>query len=254
MMHFFQTMKKDIANGVNLDIYATMAVCAVVAVTSLLGLTKVEITASAILACTLLLTIGRASDREALKDIRDCAHSQRTVFFHFHDSDYATRIKNATEIRMVSLANYRFLAANASSFHEFLRKGGVLKSIFLWPDDALNSFTAAARAYGASRNPAHIKIQVGLTMDKLREFRQLAPDPKAVLARHTKYVTSCVLTWISSPDSDEMFLSLPGFSQSTDTRPTLVISKKNDPGEFLFFAAFFENLWNWDHTRDIDDA
>jgi hypothetical protein len=251
-MRLLKSVISDIRKGISIDIYVTMLLSFIVLILSIFGIVETRVTISAILAVLLLLAISRLYDKKELVKIREAVSGGGSQFHHLRDEDFAKLIKESEEIWMVSVANFRFLASNISAFKEFLQKGGRLRSIYLYPDDSKNLFIASARAIGASRSYEHIRKQVELTTDKIRELRQLAAMPAAVEAKQTKYVTSVVFSRFRSLQKDVIYLTLPGFQQATDKRSTVVVDKFTNGREFEFFVDFFNNLWNWEHSYNLE--
>jgi len=251
MREFLKNIVADIKRGSNLDLYLTMIVCLAVAVMSALGIAKIEWVLAAVLAALLIQSANFLSEQRKLDTvISNIALANAPKLIMMNDTDFAVHIKRASQINMICVANFRFLAANAVHFNDFVMRGGRLREILLDPSNQASVRQSAERSVGSSISPEFTSSQIRLTIDKFKELESHQSSVDQTELRITSYVTSVVLTWFEFPAEPRLiFVTITGFQQPTGTRLTLVLREDIDISGYHFFATLFNNVWSWVGTR-----
>lgn len=251
MREFFKNIIADLKRGSNLDLYLIMIVCLAVAVMSAFGIAKIEWVLAAILTALLIQSANFLSEQRKLDTvISTVALANTPKLVMMNDTDFAVHVKRASQISMISVANFRFLAANAMHFNDFVRRGGRLREILLDPSNQASVRQSAERSVGSSTSPEFTSSQIQLTIDKFKELASHQSSIDQTELRVTSYVTSVVMTWFEFPaEPGLMFITITGFQQTTGTRLTMVLRKDSDISGYQFFATFFDNAWSWVGTR-----
>lgn len=251
MREFFKSIIADLKRGSNLDLYLIMIVCLAVAVMSAFGIARIEWVLAAVLVALLIQSANFLSEQRKLdKVISTVALANTPKLVMLRDTDFAVHIKRASQISMISVANFRFLAANATHFNDFVRRGGRLREIILDPSNQASVRQSAERSVGSSRSPEFTSNQIRLTIDKFKELASHQSSIEQTELRVTRYVTSVVLTWFEFPaEPGLMFITITGFQQPTDTRLIMVLTEDSDIAGYKFFATFFNNAWSWAGIR-----
>jgi hypothetical protein len=251
----WRAAKVDIQRGRNLDTYIAVAIGAVVTVLGLVGVVSVPIELAALLGTMVIIILFEVEQLHILDRIESKAGSQSFRVVHLRDEDYDKQIRTASRITLVTLLNFRWLAANSGTISDYLKRGGLLRELVMdvQSDEAL--YVATVRAFGASRKTQHTMGQYQLTVDKLREFAALAPKG-TLQVKQIPFATAHVITWFEFDYGPNiMYVTPSGFMQKTDTRPTFVIEQDTDPDLYSYFEMYTENLWGWEKSTimELDD-
>lgn len=247
MKKLVKAILTDIRRGQNIDSYATMLVCIVAIALSIAGVAKTEWVLSAVLVALVIQSAHFISEERKLdRVISTYGLAAGQTFNYFKDEDYVDRIKKATKIHMICVANFRFIAANATDFTDFVSRGGELREILLDPESQTSVDMSAYRSEGASANPDFTRSQINMTIEKLKEIASHQKHEGQVKVRKTTYLTAVIFTWFEFKDEPGvMCLTMTAFQQPTAKRPTVLVNEDRDLLAYEFFKAYYENIWRW---------
>lgn len=240
---------RDIKSGKHLDSYSTLILLLAIAVLSGLNITHTNVTLAVLLAAVAVVggNILRIS-----KSVESIEPKGRDLIRWLSDSDYPDLISKASKVRMLCVANYRFLDTNSDAFHTLMRRGGTLESILLDPHNECGRRVATARSIGASSRPGHLQSHHKLTLLKLEEFFISSPAGKMMVKKST-YPTAHVLTIIEFNSEPTLAFVVPtGFQHATENRPTLCLNEYDDARTFAYFVSYYDNLWTWQGTVPVE--
>ncbi len=251
MRSFLRNVIDDLRSGRHLDVYCLLALSLVVAVLSAVGAASTDISLAVVLAGLVVLGATQLQYFKKLDAAVSNTHRPETIVV-MRDEDYLIHLRNAERVSMLCIANFRFLAANSDSLHQFLQRGGALREILMDPGHAESLYVSTTRAVGSSAEVRHTRNQIALTIDKLRELARSATTKDHLLAKRARYPTSHVITWFEFRSSPDLIFVVPtGFQQRTEARPTLVLDKNANRTGYDYFAQYFENLWTWRESRPV---
>ncbi len=252
MKTLLRDLLTDLKAGRNVDTIVVVLLTAVIAILTLFNVTSQRVAISLVLALLVIITAKTLMMGKAIDRIAQTA-SLPAALPTFRDEDYASTIERATRISLLTITNFRFLAANSDTFHRYLQRGGEMRQILMNPDSSESMYSATTRAAGSSQDKDHTRSQVQLAVDKLYELAGSAISDAKLQAKRTDYATAHVISWFEfERESGRVFVTPSGFRQRTGTRPTIVVNAANDPGSYEYFTEYFENIWNWRGSAIID--
>jgi len=254
----------DIRRGENIDVYLTILVCSGAILASTFNLVGEGSLINAILAALVLIAVtnikAEKRQNEAMEQLKwqrsalDLLNSGNDIYHSLRDEHYQPHIDRCVALNMICVANFRFLAANVSQLSGMIKRGGKMRQIMLNKDKRAAVNVATSRSVGASQEYSHTIGQIQATIDKLCELKLNCSASDQIQVKHTSFVTNYVVNWFEfgGSEPDLMFIVLPGFRQTTDSRLSLIIRSNDEPEAFSFFKSYFENLWSWENSAIVN--
>jgi hypothetical protein len=254
----------EIRSGKNIDVYLTLAVCAIIVVLGVLGITSLAVISSAILATLILLAANALGDRRARERLEGTLSNLRnaeealcaTRFFSGWDNArFQKRLMTAKELSLIAVSNYEIITEHAEDIKAFLIRGGKLRCILVDPD-GLAIRMEADRGFGAERKPEYCSMQVKMSLQRMGELLDMTSDKGAVQVKLVDHLPSLKMTILDHSAADGLaFVTLEnGFAQPYSQRPSFVVCKEFDSKWFNYYQQHFENIWEWDKGKVFDLA
>ena len=258
MGDFLQSVWRDIKDRKNLELYLVLIVALVVIIADVFGVNTGPAIFGIVLSVLALLTFGLIEDRHASEriegKINDIAtgKSGKQFFVEWDDAPFRERLKTASEVSLLAVANHVFLSKNDEPIKEFLKKGGTLRCILVEPKgNAMNMATNLAIGY--EKQLEALATQVELSLRQFCDFAQAAPSADRVRVKLIDHLPYAIMTMIDHQSLDGiMYVSLQGFELPPSSRPSFILHKKDDGKWFTFYQQSFENLWMWNKSRTVE--
>jgi len=253
----------EILEGKNLDVYLTIAVCAILVVLDIFDLASASTISAGILATLIVLALDilsrRHSDESIKKAFEEFAAFRGRIsaanFFYVWDVNFLKQeLASATEVDMLALGNYNLISQHSEEIHNVLLKGGRLRFIYIKPvGDALRM--RAEGEIGIAHDPKHLFMQAVMSLQKAQEFAQSSHTIDSVQVRVIDNALPAVMTMINPQDRDgRIYVTLNGFGVHYTSRPSFVLHKERDAQWYAFYQNTFENMWQCAEKIDLSES
>jgi hypothetical protein len=245
----FRNPWPDIREGRNLDAYVVALLAVLVAVLSLFGVTSVPIALAVVLSTLVVVT----AQNLRMTALLDKAQTPATAMFQLYDdSYYGPEISRCNRVSMLVTANDRFLAANGTAFRSCLDAGGKVRELLFDTSSDWGMRTITSRSVGSSKEAEYVVLRSKLANSKITELAKYA-GVRSVEVRRSTYPAAHVVLWLEFSKKPGVVYLTPGaFGIRTDERLTIRLDEHNDKDAYLFYANYFENLWEWQGTVQVD--
>ncbi len=248
---------QELRQGKNVEVYLTIAVAFVILCLHLFHVTSINAVLSAILATLVLLAIANLHSRRGVEDLGasvlrlEIGTLADKFFQQWNEAEFSDFINRAKRVSMLAVANNRFLSENQIQFTELIRRGGEIRALLIDPTGAVLNMSTT-RSVGASTQPNYVKMHVEMSKEKLREFQIGATRSNQVRLKYIDLLPSIIITWLEfDHDPGMMLLTLTAFRQPTASRPSFTLSEEKDSKWYKYFKDYYENIWEWEGTKDI---
>ncbi len=85
---------------------------------------------------------------------------------------------------------------------------------------------------------------IELCKTQMKEFYQISEDNTKVELRQVDHLPFAIITMIDhQSDEGVMYVTLNGFNQPSNARPSFTLLKKEDSRWFSFYEESYENIW-----------
>ena len=244
----------------NIDVYLIVAIALPLSVLGIVQPDSVPVVLSAILATLAVLALsvlrGRQTD-DKLETMLDRIAAEQSnasalnFFDEWDDTALKQRLETATEVSMLSIANYEIIKDNADLFEALIARGGKLRHIMVDPHGPALKM-AADRASDIGMHLESLRMLNALCLDLMQKMAQVHPQGQ-VEVRLIDHLPTALITMIDPrAPNGVMFITLFGFGESFQSRPSFVLHKKRDGKWFLFYQNVYENMWRWPEGKVFD--
>lgn len=158
-------------------------------------------------------------------------------------NSFRERLSTATDICMISVSNYNLMSDLSKEWHEFLKRGGQLRCIYVKPQGVALEM-AASRSTGVEKDIKHLKKQYSMTIEAARDIARSASQKNRVEVKAIDYLHGFVLTIVDPGlPNGVAYVTLQGYGHHYLARPSFILLKNQDEKWFSFLQEVFENMW-----------
>jgi hypothetical protein len=243
----------------NIDIYIIIIVAIALSILGIVGTASVPLVLSGTLATLAVIAISilknRQADETIERTLERLTNAQRKTsaldfFAEWDEILFRQKVDLARELDMLAVANHDFVSGNEDLLRSFVKRGGRIRYLLV-NQEAL--VMAAARAFGAERDPTYLQMNNVMCLKIVGEIAK--EFPASVEIKLVNHLPSAVITMLDPQDPNgTIFATLYGFNQIFTSRPSFALLNKRDGKWFEFYRTYFENLWNWNGCEVFDPA
>jgi hypothetical protein len=245
---FFRDVWLDIRAGRNINVYIVVLLALLVAMLSLFGLAAVHWALAIILSALVLIAVQGLQTNALVAKLQT---TRGMAFRSYDDSEYASEISQCKRVSMIVTANDRFLAANGRAFRDCLDGGGQIRELLFDASSEWGMRAVTSRSTGSSKNAEYIVLRSQVANTKIKELAEYGA-PGTVVVRKTPHPAAHVILWIEFSNAPGAIYLTPGaFGIRTEDRLTVRISEYDNKTAYTYFATYFNNLWEWEETREV---
>ncbi len=267
MKDFFQEILVDIRAGKNIDVYVAIAINAILAIVSLLGLLSLPILGAALLASlswlTLNVLIARRDNVQQTSSIIDRLETTNKIvraadFFsenYVYNSDtFQAAFRSARTLDVIGMGQGRMITAYGGQIRRILAEGGTVQFILGDPE---GTGTEMAVKRGSTRQRvSRVRQEHWGAAERLNSY---CKDPNCSGQLVIKFVDQLMPYTLygfdlSEPRKAKIFVWITVFQESSETRPGFLLTSLQDPHWFTYFKKQFETMWNWDEAKPYEGA
>ena len=164
----------------------------------------------------------------------------RSVSAYFSEWDSAPvkeRLRSAKEVCHQAVSSYTFIHDMSSLLIDFVAHGGLLRCIL--PNPKCEALKAAARRRtGAAGQLEHLISELDLAKRKLEEIAANCQNGGAVKLKITDFLAEPIMTILDPTlTNGAMYVTLNGFRQPLQARPSFVLTRDRDEKWFHFWQS-----------------
>ena len=155
-------------------------------------------------------------------------------------------LDNATSVSIVALVPDGFVNAYADKFQEIIKNGGYLQILLVNPDG-----NAIRNAYDRGENldlviENLVKRNKKLLAQLHTIFRETMDEAGSFQVKQMDRLPHTIITKVESthPVPDTLFVTLNGFQQFPEARPSFMLQRKFDGEWFDFYDNSLKKMWN----------
>lgn len=258
MKEIYQRILIDIKNRKNIELYLVLVVAFIVIILDTFGVDTTDAIFEVLLAITGLLAfslIGNKHDNEILRKKIEGLNSKISAekfFSEWSDTQFKSLIGEANEISMIAVANHVFLSQNAELIKNFVLKGGELRCILVDPSgNAMKMVCDLATGY--EKQIEHLAMQVDLSIQQFKDFAKSSPNPEKIKLKLIDHMPYAITTMMDTKtDKGIIFVTLEGFEEPSQVRPSFTLKKFEDKKWFNFYLNSYENIWKSEKNKEIN--
>lgn len=255
MDNILKTIWNDIKERKNFEIYLALAAAIVVLIADVVGVDASNVIFKVILTVLAVLLYINLEHRKNIEDLDNSIKKFQATSLNFlntwNETDFKKRIETAKSLSLLAIANHVFLSRNAEAITAFVSKGGKLRSILIDPSGNVIKMVSNL-ASGYEKETQTWEQLIEFCKKQMKEFNQFSKDNNKVELKQIDHLPFAIMTMIDH-ESDEgvMYVTLNGFDQPSNTRPSFTLLKKEDRKWFSFYEESYENIWEWKEAKQV---
>lgn len=250
MDNILKTAWNDIKDRKNLEIYLALVAAIVVLIADVVGVDSSNVIFKVILTVLAVLLYINLEHRKNIEELENSVKKFQATSLNFlntwDDTNFKERIKTAESLSLLAIANHGFLSQNETEIGVFVKKGK-LRSILVDPSGNVMKMVSNL-SWGYEKTPKSWNQLIELCKDQMKQFYQISVDKKndkKVELRQVDHLPFAIITMIDhQSDEGVMYVTLNGFNQPSNTRPSFTLLKKEDSRWFSFYEKSYENIWD----------
>lgn len=250
MADILKSVWNDIKDRKNLEIYLTLVAAIVVLIADVVGVDASNVIFKVILTVLAVLLYINLEHRKNIEEIENSVKKFQTTSVNFlntwDDTNFKERIKTAESLSLLAIANHVFLSQNSEVLNKFVEKGE-LRAILVDPSGNVMKMVSNL-SYGYEKEAKPMEDLIGLCINQMKDFYQISKEKKVsppnVELKLVDHLPFAIITMIDHQSEEGvMYVTLNGFNQPSNTRPSFTLLKKEDSRWFSFYEESYENIW-----------
>ncbi len=262
MKEFLQQILSDIRAGKNIDVYVAIAINAILAVISLLGLLSPPILGAALLASLSWLTLNvliarRDNVQQTSTIIHRLETSSKTVraadFFSenyvYNSNTFQAAFRSARTLHVIGMGQGRMITAYGGQIRRILAEGGKVQ--FILGDPEGTGTEMAVKRGSTQQRVSRVRQEHWGAAERLNSYCKGPSCTGQLLIKFVDQLMPYTLYGfdLSEPSKAKIFVWITVFQESSETRPGFLLTSLQDPHWFAYFQKQFERLWNWEEAK-----
>jgi hypothetical protein len=263
-MKMFHLFLRDLRKRENLEIYATVSIALIVSVLGILGIVKIEIVSSAVLATLALVSFSLLTNRRIYEEIllllqRKLKGENSPLLWQSHSREVFELKKLVDEAKSIDLLGYTqlgMLRDFKSSLIRALTNGARIRILIINPEGS-----AAKLMRHALPDASKIDLSTQLALNYIAEIRETLGMTKGQLKgsfeiKLIDWIPSCNMIIVNDHyETGIMSVRLNTISLNPklpfQEKLYLILTRSENDQEFTYFLSQFEDLWQDKISRSI---